>query len=44
MHVFTQGVHHVRPILPKLAHVGKVSKKGLVSNMMKHSSAVPELR
>jgi hypothetical protein len=26
MHVFTQGVHHICQILPKLEHVGKVSK------------------
>jgi len=27
-HVFTQGVHHICHILPKLEHVGKVSKNG----------------
>ena len=26
MHIFTQGVHHICPILPKLEHVRKISK------------------
>lgn len=27
-YVFTQSVHHICPVLPKLEHMGKVSKNG----------------